>query len=39
VDEKDLKPEPGGVVAKRDYELGQAIAFLKSRNSARASAD
>jgi carboxyl-terminal processing protease len=31
VDEKDMKPEPGEVVAKSDYELSQAIAFLKSR--------
>jgi carboxyl-terminal processing protease len=31
VDEKDTKPEPGEVVAKSDYELAQAIAFLKSR--------
>ncbi|MDB5807992.1 MAG: carboxyl-terminal protease [Betaproteobacteria bacterium] len=31
VDEKDLKPEPGEVVAKSDYELAQAISFLKSR--------
>ena len=39
VDEKDLKPEPGEVVAKNDYELAQAIAFLKSRGTTtRASA-
>jgi carboxyl-terminal processing protease len=31
VDEKDLRPQPGEVVAKSDYELTQAIAFLKSR--------
>jgi carboxyl-terminal processing protease len=37
VDEKDLKPEPGEVVAKSDYELAQAIAFLKSHGAARAS--
>ena len=37
VDEKDLKPEPGEVVAKSDYELEQAIAFLKSRSTLRAS--
>jgi carboxyl-terminal processing protease len=30
VDEKDLRPEPGAVVAKSDYELSQAIVFLKS---------
>ena len=39
VDEKDTKVEPGEVVAKSDYELSQAIAFLKSRGVAtRASA-
>ncbi|MEO7728873.1 MAG: S41 family peptidase [Burkholderiales bacterium] len=39
VDEKDTKPEPGEVVAKSDYELSQAISFLKSRGpTARASA-
>ncbi len=39
VDEKDLKPEPGEIVAKSDYELAQAIAFLKTRGAtARASA-
>ena len=31
VDEKDLKPEPGEIIAKSDYELSQAVAFLKSR--------
>jgi carboxyl-terminal processing protease len=35
VDEKDLRPEPGAVVAKSDYELSQAIAFLKSRGVTR----
>ena len=39
VDEKDTKPEPGEVVAKSDYELSQAVAFLKSRGATtRASA-
>ena len=38
VDEKDLRPAPGDVVAKNDYELSQAIAFLKSRESLSASA-
>ena len=39
VDEKDTKPEPGEVVAKSDYELSQAVAFLKSRGpTTRASA-
>jgi carboxyl-terminal processing protease len=32
VDEKLLKPEPGEVVSKHDYELNQAVAFLKTRN-------
>jgi len=35
VDEKLLKPEPGEIVSKSDYELNQAIAFLKSRGGAR----
>jgi carboxyl-terminal processing protease len=40
VPEKDLKPEPGEVVAKYDYELAQAIMFLKSRlPTTRASAN
>ena len=39
VDEKDLRPAPGEVVAKSDYELSQAIAFLKSRGPVSASAD
>jgi carboxyl-terminal processing protease len=37
VDEKDLRPQPGEVVAKSDYELAQAVAFLKSRAVAHAS--
>lgn len=32
VDEKDLRPEPGQIIAKSDYELSQAMAFLKSRD-------
>ncbi len=35
VDEKLLRPEPGEIVSKNDYELNQAIAFLKSRGSAK----
>jgi carboxyl-terminal processing protease len=35
VDEKLLKLEPGEVVSKHDYELNQAIAFLKSRSGTR----
>jgi carboxyl-terminal processing protease len=35
VDEKLLKPEPGEIVSVHDYELNQAVAFLKSRNTAR----
>jgi carboxyl-terminal processing protease len=35
VDEKLLRPEPGEVVSKHDYELNQAVAFLKSRNTTR----
>ena len=35
----DLQPAPGEVVAKDDYELAQAIAFLKSRDRVRTSAN
>ena len=37
VDGKDLKPEPGEVVAKSDYELSQALMFLKSPSAMRTS--
>jgi carboxyl-terminal processing protease len=36
IDEKLLKPEPGEIVSKHDYELNQAVAFLKSRGGTRA---
>jgi len=36
VDEKTTRPQPGEIVAKNDYELAQAISFLKSRTIARA---
>src|SRR5688572_29478449 len=32
IDEKLLKPEPGEIVSKNDYELNQAVSFLKTRN-------
>jgi len=35
IDEKLLKPEPGEVVSPHDYELNQAVAFLKTRGSSR----
>jgi carboxyl-terminal processing protease len=35
VDEKLLKPEPGEVVSPHDYELNQAVAFLKTRGTSR----
>jgi carboxyl-terminal processing protease len=35
LDDKMLKVEPGEVVSKNDYELNQAIAFLKSRNGVK----
>jgi carboxyl-terminal processing protease len=38
VDEKDLRPEPGAVIAKSDYELSQAVAFLKNRGVTRTTA-
>jgi carboxyl-terminal processing protease len=31
IDEKLMRPQPGEVVSEHDYELNQAIAFLKSR--------
>jgi carboxyl-terminal processing protease len=34
VDEKLLKPEPGEIVSAHDYELNQAVAFLKTRGPA-----
>jgi carboxyl-terminal processing protease len=34
VDEKTLKPEPGEIISKNDYELNQAVAFLKTRGTA-----
>jgi carboxyl-terminal processing protease len=34
VDEKTLKPDPGEIVSKNDYELNQAMAFLKTRSTA-----
>jgi carboxyl-terminal processing protease len=34
VDEKLLKPEPGEIVSAHDYELNQAISFLKTRGAA-----
>ena len=27
-----MKPEPGEIVSAHDYELNQAVAFLKTRN-------
>jgi carboxyl-terminal processing protease len=36
LDDKATRPEPGEVVSKNDYELNQAVAFLKTRNGGRA---
>jgi carboxyl-terminal processing protease len=36
LDEKVLRPEPGQVVSKNDYELSQAIAYLKGVSGATA---
>jgi hypothetical protein len=30
-----MRPEPGQVISKNDYELNQAVAFLKSREGAK----
>lgn len=35
VDEKTLRPQPGEVVSPNDYELNQAVAFLKSRSGTK----
>ncbi len=35
VDDKLLRPEPGKVVSTHDYELNQALAFLKGRGGTR----
>ena len=34
-DEKTLRPAPGEIVSPNDYELNQAVAFLKTRGSAK----
>jgi carboxyl-terminal processing protease len=39
LDEKETRPEPGEIVSKNDYELNQAVAFLKSRGSSKAAAN
>ena len=36
IDLKELRPGPGEVVSKKDYELNQAIVFLKSRGATGA---
>jgi len=38
LDEKKQRPEPGEIVSPHDYELNQAIAFLKSRGTTRVGA-
>ena len=35
VDEKTLRPQPGEIVSPNDYELNQAIAFLKTRSGTK----
>ncbi len=35
VDEKTLRPEPGAIVSPNDYELNQAVAYLKSRSATK----
>ena len=39
VDLKELRPGPGEVVSKKDYELNQAMAFLKLRGTAATGAN
>jgi carboxyl-terminal processing protease len=38
VDEKLMKPEPGEIVSKNDYELNQAVSFLKTRGTTATAA-
>jgi carboxyl-terminal processing protease len=38
VDEKLLKPAPGEIVSPNDYELNQAVAFLKTRGTSKTAA-
>jgi carboxyl-terminal processing protease len=38
LDEKQVRPQPGEIVSANDYELNQAIEFLKSRNNSTARA-
>ncbi len=35
VDEKTLRPAPGEIVSPNDYELNQAVAFLKTRSGSK----
>jgi len=35
VDEKTLRPAPGEIVSPNDYELNQAVAYLKTRGNAK----
>jgi len=35
LDDKATRPEPGEIVSKDDYELNQAVAFLKTRSGAK----
>jgi carboxyl-terminal processing protease len=39
IDPKELRPQPGEIVSKHDYELHQAVAFLKSRKAGGAGAN
>ena len=38
VDEKLMKPEPGEIVSKNDYELNEAVSFLKTRGTTATAA-
>jgi len=38
LDEKQVRPQPGEIVSANDYELNQAIEFLKSRSNGTARA-
>ena len=39
IDIKDLRPVPGEIISKKDYELQQAVSFLKSRSATKSATE
>ncbi len=39
IDIKDLRPVPGEIISKNDYELQQAVSFLKSRSATKSATE